>query len=107
MRVQDHDVDVRAAAHRLDRRRAGVAARRADDRDPLAALAEHVVEEPADELQGDVLERQRRPVEQLGQPLPRVDLDERDDSRVAERRVGLVAQPGEIGWRDVVADERA
>ena len=31
--------------------------------------AEHVVEQAADELQGDVLERQRRAVEQLEQPL--------------------------------------
>ena len=84
-RVQDHDVDVGAAAHRLDRRRPGVAARGADDRDLLAALAEHVVEQPADELQGDVLERQRRAVEQLGDPLAVVDLHERDDGRVAER----------------------
>ena len=50
------------------------------------AGAEHVVEQPPDELQGDVLERQRRPVEQLGQPLPVVDLHQRHDGRVAERR---------------------
>ena len=53
--------------------------------------AEHVVEEPADELQGDVLERQRRAVEQLGQPLAVVELHERDDGGVAERGVGLGA----------------
>ena len=73
----------------VDRRRAGVAARRADDRDPLAPLGEHVVEQPPDELQGDVLERQRRAVEQLLQPELVVDLHERHDRRVAERRVRL------------------
>ena len=67
---------------------------------------EHVVEEPADELQGDVLERQRRPVEQLGEPLSRVDLDQRDDGRVTEGGVRLVTQSGEVSRRDVVADER-
>ena len=68
--------------------------------------AEHVVEQPPDELQGDVLERQRRAVEQLGQPLPVVELDERHDGGVAERGVGLVAQPTQLGRGDVVADER-
>ena len=47
-------------AHGVDGGRAGVARRRPDDRDALAPLAEHVVEQPADELEGDVLEGQRR-----------------------------------------------
>jgi hypothetical protein len=68
-RVEDDDVDVLASGDTVDRRRTGVAARGADDRDPLATLAEHVVEHPADELQRDVLERQRRAVEQLLDPL--------------------------------------
>ena len=36
-------------------------------------LGEHVIEHPADELQRDVLEGQRGPVEQLVQPLPVVE----------------------------------
>ena len=73
-------------------------------RSPRAA--EHVVEHPPDELQGDVLERQRRAVEQLGQPLPVVDLHERHDGRVAERGVGVVAHPPQSSAGDLVADER-
>ena len=46
---------------------------------------EHVVEQPADELQRDVLERERRAVEQLEQPLVVVELHERAHGRVAER----------------------
>ena len=68
--------------------------------------AEHVVEHPADELQGDVLERQRRSVEQLGQPLAVVDLHERHDRGVAERGVGVRAHPAQVDGRDVVTDER-
>ena len=54
--------------------------------------ASTLVEQAADELQGDVLERQRRAVEQLEQPVAVVDLDERDDRRVAERGVRVAAQ---------------
>ena len=50
-------------------------------RSPRAA--ELVVEEPADELEGDVLERQRRAVEQLLHEVVVADLHERDDVGVA------------------------
>ncbi len=53
----------------VDRGRSGVATRGADDHHVLVALGEHVLEEPPDELQRDVLERECRPVEQLEQPL--------------------------------------
>ena len=45
----------------------GVAGRGHHDRGPLVPRGELVVEEPADELEGDVLEGQRRAVEQLEQ----------------------------------------
>ena len=44
--------------------------------------AEHVVEQPADQLQCDVLERQRRPVEQLEQVHPLAQRHERRDRRL-------------------------
>ena len=56
------------ALHAVDRRRAGVAEVAPTIVTRCAAGAEHVVEQPPDELQGDVLERQRRAVEQLEQP---------------------------------------
>ena len=67
---------------------------------------EHVVEHPPDELQRDVLERQRRAVEQLEQPLLVVDLHERHDGRVAERGVGVATQLVERAGAELVADER-
>src|SRR5690606_16482407 len=90
----------------LDGRRPGVAAGGADDGDALVPGGEHVVEEAPDELQGDVLEGEGGSVEQLGDPLPVVDLHEGDDGVVAERAVGVGAHGGDVGGGDVVADER-
>ena len=64
-----------------------------------------MVEEPADELQREILERERRPVEELQQPLVRVELHERADRRVAEPGVGLVAQALEQRGLQLVARE--
>ena len=69
------------------------------------APAELVVEEPADELQGDVLERQRRPVEELEQVVVVVELDQRDDVGMVERRVGRRDHLGEVVSRDGAGDE--
>ena len=104
--VEHHDVDPLAVADRLDGRRAGVTARGADDGEALVALGQHVVEQQPDELQGDVLERQRRAVEQLGQPLAVVDLHQWHDGGMAERRVRAVAQGVEVDGVEVVTDER-
>ena len=49
------------------------------------ALGEHVVEQAADELQGDVLEGERRTVEQLEQEVVVVDLGDRHHGGVVER----------------------
>ena len=74
-------------------------------RSPRAA--EHVVEQPADELQGDVLERQRRPVEQLEQPVVGADLHQRAhrrDGRRWRRRRSHMRR--EVRRVDLAVDER-
>lgn len=43
------------------------------------AAAQFVVEQSADELDRDVLERERRPVEELEQPVAAAEIDERRD----------------------------
>ena len=48
------------------------------------------VHEPADELEGDVLEGERRAVEQLLHPDAVAELDERHDVGVVEDGVGVV-----------------
>ncbi len=80
-----------AVLHAVDRRRAGVARRRPDDRDPSGLLGQHVLEQTADELQGDVLERQRRTVEQLLHEVVVADLNQRDNGRMGERTVRVGA----------------
>src|SRR3546814_1220192 len=72
--MEHEDADMLAPRHRLDRRRAGIARCRADDRDVGPAAREEGLEKLAEQLQRDVLERQRRPVEQLQQPVAMVEL---------------------------------
>ncbi len=106
LRVEHDDLGAAARREARDGRRAGVARGRDEHRDALVALAQHVVEEPADELQREILEGQRRAVEELEQPLAGVELDERADGRMAEARVGLGAQPLEQRGLELVARER-
>ena len=103
--VQHVDVEVGAATAGLDRGRAGVTRGRDDDRRTLAPASELAVHEAPDQLQGDVLERERRPVEQLEQPRVVGQLHERAHGVVAERRVGVETRLGEVVAVDAV-DER-
>ena len=107
--VEDDDVDVGPPGHGVDRRAARVTAGRPDDGDPLGPLREDMVEQPADDLQRHVLERQRRPVEQLQQPIVGTELHEGTDGRVAERLrrgIGVGADGVEHCSVDLVADVR-
>ncbi len=68
---------------------------------------ELLLEEGADQLQGDVLERQGRPVEQLQQPQPVAQVAQRGDVGVVEARVRAGHQVGQLVGLDVALDERA
>ena len=93
--VQHEDLDPGAVAAGLDGRRAGVARGRGDDRHPLAAPGEDVIEQPADDLQGVVLEGEGRAVEQLQQPVIGVELDQRGDRGMVEPGIGGGGDPGQ------------
>ena len=80
------------AAEGLDRRRAGVAGGRADDGRPRAAPPQRAVHQPAQPLHGEVLERQRRSVEQFEQEQIVVELGERRLRGVAEAGIGGLGQ---------------
>jgi hypothetical protein len=64
-----------------------------------------MVVEPAQELEGHILEGQGRPVEQLQEPGPGVDLPERRHGLMAETGIGVADQPGEIRLLDPAAQE--
>ena len=87
--MEDEDLRRGPVAEGLDRRRAGIARGGADDGDMLAALAQHMVVEPAEQLQRHILEGQRRPVEQLHQPGLAVELPQRRHRAMAEGGVAV------------------
>ena len=95
--IEDEDVGLRLAAEGLDRRRAGVAGGRAEDGGARAGAAQRAVHQPAEPLHGEILERQRRPMEQFEQEEIVVELDERGGRRVAESRVGVLGEGRELG----------
>ena len=75
------------AAHRVLGRAAGVPGRRAEDVS-RGLLGEHVLEQVAEQLQSDVLERERGPVRRVQQVQPRRERRDRRDLVAAERRRG-------------------
>ena len=63
--VEDEDVDVLLAPHPVDGGAAGVARGGAEDVHVLAPLAQQVLEEVAEKLQGDILEGEGGAVEEF------------------------------------------
>ena len=104
--MEDHDVDRVAFPAGLDGRRTGVARGGAHDGHPFAASGEFVVEQATHQLQGHVLEGQRRPVEQLHQVDAVGQLNQRRHVRDVEGRVGLAHHGGEVILVDGSGDER-
>jgi len=69
--------------------------------------AQHVIHQPRQKLHRQILEGERRPVEQLERENIDAELNERRDRRMAEGAVGLVRHPGEIGLGDRIRGEAA
>ena len=107
MRKQRDQVDIFEIRKGIDRSTPGVARGRDDDRGALAALGQHVIHQPRDQLHRDVLERQGRAVEQLEHELMRADLVQRHHGGMTESGVGLVRHAAEVGVRNVAGNERA
>ena len=64
-----------------------------------------MVHQPRHQLHGEVLEGERRPVEQLQHEQVGAELGERRHCGMTEGSVGLARHAGEIGLRQAVADE--
>ncbi|MDZ3996084.1 hypothetical protein PspTeo4_47440 [Pseudomonas sp. Teo4] len=107
VRVQDEDVDVVATAAAFDCCGAGVTAGGADDHHALVALGQNVVQQAAEQLQGEVFECEGRAVEQLHHPLIGIELTQRCYRGVGELTVGFFEDFLEVGIGDAAFDERA
>ena len=105
VRVEDIDVGPGQSAESLDRRRSGVAGGCAENGRALAAVVEDAVHGAAEPLHGEVLERQRRSMEEFEREQVGLDLDERRGRRVAEAGVGAGGHRLEIGRTEIAADE--
>ena len=88
MRVHDKDVDRIQTPKRLDRRRACIARGRADDGHAVAPAFERDLKQLTNELHGEILERQRRAVEQLQQEVVRGHLFQRRAGGMLEPCIG-------------------
>ena len=84
----------------FDRSRTGITGGRADDHHAFATFCQHVVEQAAEQLQGKVLERQSRAVEQLQHPFVTIELTQRRYSGVGKRTVGFFENLFEVGIRN-------
>ena len=99
------EIDIVEPGERIDRGAAGIARGRDHDGGALAALGQHVVHQPRDQLHRHVLERQRRAVKQLQHELVGAHLVERHHGGMAEGGIGLIRHAAEIGVGDLAADE--
>ena len=106
VRVHDEDVDILASLAAFNSRRAGVTGGRAHDDHALAALDQEVVEQATQQLQGKVLERQGRAVEQLHHPLVAVQLTKRRDRLVLKNAVGVLQNLFEVSIRNATGNKR-
>ena len=105
VREQDDDVDLIAVAERFDGGAAGIARGRDHDGPALAAAGQHMVHQPRQELHRQILEGERRTVEQLERKRIDAELGQRRDRRMAEIAVGLARHAGEVGLADGILGE--
>ena len=104
--MQHEDVDGFPAGAGGDPGRAGIAGGRADDRDPFAARCQHGIEQPADQLQGIILEGQGRAVEQLLKIQAVVQTDQGRHGGIVETGIGGGGERRQVRRRGGSGHER-
>ena len=88
LRIEDEHFDLGLLGESLDRRGAGVARSRPDNRCSRAAAPQDAVHRLSQPLHGEILERQRRSVEKFEREQIGVDLRDRRDRSMAELGIG-------------------
>src|SRR5690242_2941169 len=96
------------AAHRVFGGAPGVAGGRAENVQIATGALERVLEQIAEKLERDVLERERRSVRQVQQVQSRLERRDRRDVVAAEIRRGIrpIDDRAELGRRNVVDESR-
>ena len=97
VRMQDKDIDVLRAPAALDRGGAGITGGRTEHHHPFIATRQGAFQQPAEQLQREILERQCRAMEQFEQPLVVPELHQRRDRGVTEIRIGLGGNGTQFG----------
>ena len=96
VRIENVDVGLRLAAEGLDGRRAGVAGGRPENGRPRFPTAERAIHRAPEPLHGEILERQRRPVEELQREEIGLDLHERRGRGVTKAAIGVLGHRPEF-----------
>ena len=94
--MQDADVNPPRMAAALERGRAGVARSRPENERARAAARKHMIEHPAEHLQGEILEGQRRPVEQLEHILVVAEGGQRRHPGLGEAGIAVLYDPAQF-----------
>ena len=95
--MEDKDIDILTATAAFNSGGSGVTGGGTHNHHFLVALVENIVEQVTEKLQGKVLKRQGRALEQLHNPLVVAGLDQWGNAAMTECGVGLVDQLLEVG----------
>ena len=107
MRIQDEHIDIVQPAKRLYRRGPGIARGRAHDGHPVPRPFQRRLEQLPDQLHREILEGQRRPVEQFQQEMVGGKLLQRCAGRVVEPRISARDDAAKFVIGEGGANERA
>ena len=107
MGIEDEHIHIGQAAERLDRGRAGIARCRAHDGDAPPLARQGDLEQLADQLHREILEGQRRAMEQLEQVMAGRQLHQRRARGMAEALIGPADGIVKLGFGKAFRDKGA
>ena len=105
LRIEDEHFDLGLLAESLNRRSAGIARGRSNNRRPGVAASQNAIHRLAQPLHGEILEGQRRSMEQFEREQVVVELRKRRDGGVTEAGVGGCGQRVHFCVIEILGDE--
>ena len=103
--IHEEHIDPLAFKEGSKRGAAGIARGCADDGQTLSLFRENVVDEACEDLHGEILESERRAVEQFEQPVVRAKLHQRGYCRMGEPGISVFDHLFQLVPRDFAAGE--